>query len=111
MVLSMGFIAGAMGLSFAMLIGVAIFGSVPEQTSHVEVTEIDDCVNCNNNDNAIWTVLGLVPLLMFPIMFGFGWMNGSSISKIFGGVGGESTIQELQEPRKEDGWQGASDFE
>ena len=110
MVLSLNIIFGAIGLSMAMLVGVAIYGSVPEQSNEVEVENITDCVNCNDENGSIYAIIILLPFIILPIVIVFSGINGTSITKIFDGFGGKSTTV-LEEPRREDGWQGASDFE
>ena len=86
--MSLGFLMGFIGVAIALLLGLAIYGSVSD--SVMEITQIEQTEPITTQEEQkdnFWIVIGVLPIALFFAMFAiFSTLGG--IERSFGGFGG-----------------------
>jgi len=75
---ALGLAMGFIGCAVALFIGIMIFSSVSESIDCSDLTNNVTQAKCNEVKDISWTVIGLVPLALFFVLF-----------LLFGSLGGE----------------------
>ena len=77
--LNLAFVMGFIGVAVGIIISVFIFGAVDNAINCTNINNNTGKTNCNLVKNTSWTVIGIIPITLFFVLF-----------HIFGGSFGKS---------------------
>ena len=76
--LNLGFVMGFVGVAVGLMIAMFIFGAIDNAIVCTDIISTTGQENCNLVKSTSWTVLGILPITLFFVLF-----------SIFGGFGKE----------------------
>jgi len=90
------FVMAFIGVAIALLIGLTIFSSVSDTIQSINSDNEQIQQSKNETENILWVVIGLLPIVLFFVLFAvFSGIGG--IGESFSGVGGSK--DEEQKPK------------
>ena len=67
--LNLAFVMGFVGVAVGLMIAMFIFGAVDNAISCSSITNTTGKKNCNTVKSTSWTVLGILPITLFFVLF------------------------------------------
>jgi len=76
--LNLAFVMGFIGVAVGLIIAVFIFGAVDNAIDCSDISNATGVTNCNLVKSTSWTVIGILPITLFFVLFHiFGGSFGS----------------------------------
>jgi ATP-dependent Zn protease len=97
--INLAFVMAFIGVAIALLIGLTIFSSVSDTIQSIDSDNEQIQQSKEETENVLWVVIGLLPIVLFFVLFAvFSGIGG--IGESFSGVGGsKDEEQKVTKPK------------